>query len=93
MMSIMSYKAASIQNLRELGAEVASARKGARQTATAVARRSGRSRDILHRLEHGEDVAVSSLLDILNAMGFQLALVPSRLPTLEEARNRFADED
>ena len=30
---------------------------------------SGRSRDILNRLERGQDVTVASLLDILASMG------------------------
>ncbi len=89
----MSYVSEPIRTLKDLGHQVAQARKAVRHTATAVSQRSGRSRDILYRLEHGDDVSASSLLDILNALGYQLALVPARLPTLEEARERFSDEE
>ena len=82
-----------IRTLTDLGARVAQVRKAAGITATAVARQSRRSRDILHRLERGDDVSVSSLLDILSAIGYQIELAPARLPTLDEARQRFADED
>jgi DNA-binding phage protein len=61
--------------------------------AVEVARRSGRSRDILHRLEGGQDVSVSSLLDILRAMNLSLSLVPAGTPTMEEVRERFGDDD
>ena len=92
-MSYMSYKSSTVQTLADLGQAVAAARKAAKLTASSVSRRSGRSRDILYRLERGEDVSASSLIDILQAMGQQLSLVPARLPTLEEARARFAEAD
>ena len=82
-----------IRTLADLGARVALARKTAGITATAAARQSKRSRDILHRLERGEDVSVSSLLDILRAIGYQIELTPARLPTLAEARQRFSDDE
>jgi len=69
------------------------ARKAAGLTATEVAQRSGRSRDILHRLERGEDITLSSLFDILRACGLSLQLVLARLPTLAEMRQRFAQDD
>ena len=90
----MSDKASrSIHTLVDLGLRVAQARKANGITATAVAKQSKRSRDILHRLERGEDVSVSSLLDILVAMGYRIELTPARLPTLDEARARFSDDD
>ena len=89
----MSYTSTPIRTLPDLAEAVLRARESQGLTATAVARRAGRSRDILYRLEHGEDVSVSSLLDLLRAMGHQLALVPARLPTLDEARERFRDDD
>ena len=89
----MSYTGRPIRTLADLGERVAQARKAAGATATAVARQSKRSRDILHRLERGEDVSVSSLLDILRAIGCQLELTPARMPTLDEVRERFSDDD
>jgi transcriptional regulator with XRE-family HTH domain len=87
----MSYSP-PIRTLHDLGSRIAQLRKSLRVTATAVAQKSGRSRDILYRLERGEDVAASSLLDILRALGYQLELAPARAPTLDEVRERFADD-
>ena len=81
-----------VRSLSDLGARVAQARRQAGMTATAVSKQSRRSRDILHRLERGEDVSVSSLLDILQAMGVQLELTPARAPTLAEVQARFAED-
>lgn len=58
-----------------------------------LARRTGRSRDTLHRLERGEDVSVSTLLSVLAALGHGLALEPAGLPSLEDMRRRFAEDD
>lgn len=58
-----------------------------------LARRTGRSRDTLHRLERGEDVSVSTLLGVLAALGQVLVLQPTGLPSLEEMRRRFATGD
>jgi HTH-type transcriptional regulator / antitoxin HipB len=89
----MSYESLSVRTLSDLGARIAQARRTAGVTATAVSKQSKRSRDILHRLERGDDVSVSSLLDILQAIGYQLELTPARAPTLAEVRERFAEDE
>jgi len=48
---------------------------------------------ILHRLERGEDITLSSLFDILRACGLSLQLVSAGLPTLAEMRQRFSQDD
>ena len=78
---------------QDLGVALRQARKAVGLSATEVAKRSGRSRDVLHRLERGEDVTLSSLFDILRASGLSLQLVPAGLPTLAEMRQRFAQDD
>ena len=78
----------------DLGRAVRQARKSGKQKATSIAERSGRARNVLYRLERGEDVTVSSLLDILRAMGLTIRLESLGMPTLDEVRRRFAvDED
>lgn len=77
----------------DLGRAVHQARKTCKLKATAIAERSGRARNVLYRLERGDDVTVSSLLDILRAMGLTIRLEPLGMPTLEELRRRFAHED
>ena len=70
---------------QDLGKAIKSARKDARHC--------GRSRDVLHRLERGDDVTVSSLMAILAAMGLVLRIERAGLPTLQEMTERFSDLD
>jgi transcriptional regulator with XRE-family HTH domain len=78
------------RTLIDLGAAVRAARRASGVTTVEVARRSGRSRDVLHRLETGQDVSVSSLLAILSAIGHGLQIAPSARPDLTEMQRRFA---
>lgn len=84
-----------IRTLADLGAQVRELRKASRMRTTDIAVKAGRSRDVLNRLERGEDVSLSSLLAILAAMGHVLDIVPAGPPTLAEMARRFAtgDED
>ena len=65
----------------DLGRAVHEARKTGKLKATAIAARSGRARNVLYRLERGDDVTVASLLDILRAMGLTLSLIHISEPT------------
>jgi HTH-type transcriptional regulator / antitoxin HipB len=78
-----------IQSLSELGQAVRAARLAAGLTTVAVAKDSGRSRDVLHRLENGQDVSVSSLLAILSAMQRHIELASVKRPTLSDMQRRF----
>lgn len=78
---------------QDLGKAIRNARKELGFKTTDVAQRSGRSRDVLHRLERGDDVTVSSLMSILTAMGLVLRIERAGLPTLEEMTERFANLD
>jgi len=82
-----------INALTRLGEAVRECRTAAGLKATEVARRSGRSRDILHRLETGQDISASALLDILRAMDSALQIVPAGLPSMAQMRQRFAVDD
>jgi HTH-type transcriptional regulator / antitoxin HipB len=79
-----------IQTLAELGQAVRAARLAAGLTTVEVARDSGRSRDVLHRLENGQDVSASSLLAILAAMQRRLELASVARPTLSDMQRRFS---
>lgn len=76
---------------KDLGVAIKAARKELGIKTIDIARHSGRSRDVLNRLERGEDINVSSLMDILAAMGLVLRLERAGLPTLDEMTKRFAD--
>lgn len=82
-----------IRITKDLGHAVLQARKESNLRTTDLARRAGRSRDLLHRLETGGDVTTGALLDILRAMGYVLRIEKAGLPTLEEMQARFADLD
>lgn len=77
----------------DLGAAIKSARLAQGISTIDIARHSGRSRDILNRLERGNDVTVSALMDILAAMGMVLRIEHTGLPSLEEMQTRFANLD
>lgn len=82
-----------LRTLNDLGKAVHARRKTCGMSASAIARKAGRSREILYRLERGEDVTASALLDLLRAMDMALNVVPAGLPTLEEMQERLADLD
>ena len=77
----------------ELGRAVQRARKEGRLKATDIARRSGRARNVLYRLERGEDITVASLFDILRSMGLTIRLESLGMPSLEEVTERFGQDD
>ncbi|HLT05735.1 MAG TPA: helix-turn-helix transcriptional regulator [Pseudomonas sp.] len=82
-----------LRTLDDLGQAVRDLRLQQGRRAVQVARQSGRSRDLLYRLESGGDITVSALLDILQAMDCALRIEPAGLPTLDEMRQRFAADD
>ena len=77
----------------DLGKAIATYRADNKLSAVAVSVKAGRSRTVLHKLERGEDVTLTSLFDILRAMGLCLSLQKAGMPTLEEMQRRFAAED
>ncbi len=86
----MSFMQDIIRLPADLGRAIKTARRAARLKTTDIARLSGRSRDVLNRLERGQDVTVASLMDILASMGLALRLERTVLPTLQEMQQRFA---
>lgn len=83
----------TINTPAELGAAIKARRIQRALKTVAIAEHSGRSRDVLNRLEKGSDVTLHALFDILRAMGLSLRLEESRLPTLEEMQAKFAGDD
>lgn len=82
-----------IRTLADLGEAIRHTRLTQGLKATHVAAQAGRSRDLLHRLETGRDVTTGALLDVLRSMGYSLRLERLGLPTLDEMRQRFAEDD
>lgn len=89
----MSFMEDVIRLPSDLGRVVMLERKARKMKATDIALRAGRARDVLYRLEQGEDVTVSSLMAILGAMGLTIRLERAGMPTLEEVQRRFGSVD
>ena len=81
-----------INNPVDLGRELRALRKHLGITSVQMAKDSGRSRDVLNRLERGDDVYVSSLFDALRAMGYSIRLEKNGLPSLTEMQDYAARE-
>jgi len=77
----------------DLGQQVKALRAESGLGVVEIARKSGRSRDVLNRLEKGADVSLSSLLDLLQTLGHTIAIVPLGRPSLQEMRRRFGADD
>ncbi len=78
----------------ELGALLARRRVELGLGKKAVAERAGRVREVVYRLEGGEEASVSSLFDVLRALNLVIRIEPAGLPTMQEVAAAFnMDED
>lgn len=57
-----------------------------------IAQHAGRSQEILYRLECGQDITVSALLDLLRATGHGLQIVPFRPPASVDKEVRQSED-
>jgi len=78
----------------ELGARVKAQREALGLSKTELAQRAGKVREVVYRIERGEDVTLSSLMAVLAALGLVIRLERAGLPTMQEVAARFSlDED
>ncbi len=78
----------------ELGLIVKSRREALGLSKKELAERSGKVREVIYRLEAGEDITVSSLFSVLRALGLAVRVERAGMPTMAEVRARFdRDED
>ena len=77
----------------ELGRQLLSRRQALGLSKSELAQRAGKVREVIYRLEAGEDSTVSSLLAVLGALGLALRVEPVGLPTAQEVARRFALDD
>jgi len=82
-----------IRILGELASQLKAQREAARLSKSELAQRAGKVREVVYRLESGEDVTVSSLLAVLGGMGLALQIVKAGLPTMQEVAARFAEDE
>ena len=83
----------SIRLPDELGHALCEHRKTLGLSKSALAEKAGKVREVVYRLEAGDDTTVSSLLAVLGALGLALRLEPAGMPTAEEVSRRFQDDD
>ena len=81
----------------ELGRTLKARRQALGLTIKDLAHRAGKVREVIYRIEAGEDVTLSSLMAVLGALGLEMRLEQARMPTMEEVAARFRrgeeDED
>lgn len=77
----------------ELGELLRQRREALGLSKKAVAERAGRVREVVYRLESGEEASVSSLFDVLRALNLAMRLEPAGLPTMEEVAAAFNKDD
>jgi transcriptional regulator with XRE-family HTH domain len=77
----------------ELGLQLLARRKALGMSKSELAQRAGKVREVIYRLEAGEDTAVSSLLAVLAGLGLALRLEPVGLPSAEDVARRFQMDD
>jgi transcriptional regulator with XRE-family HTH domain len=83
----------TLRTSSELGKAIRNLRTQQQISVVDLAQRSGRSRDLIWRLESGRDVSTSALLDVLGVLGSALQIGSAGLPTLEEIRERFKEPE
>lgn len=77
----------------ELGQQLMARRQALGMSKSEVAQRAGKVREVIYRLEAGEDSTVSSLLAVAAALGLGLRLEPVGLPSAAEVARRFRMDD
>ncbi|WP_157270648.1 helix-turn-helix domain-containing protein [Azohydromonas aeria] len=77
----------------ELGQALRERREALGLSKSELAQRAGKVREVVYRLESGEESTVSSLMAVLGAMGLALRLERVGLPTAQEVSRRFLDDD
>ena len=77
----------------ELGRAIKTERLAAKLSVTEVAEKAGRVRDVIYRIEKGEDTSTASLFAVLSVLKLQVRLEKRGLPTLEDVQTRFGGPD
>jgi HTH-type transcriptional regulator/antitoxin HipB len=77
----------------DLGQQLRARREALGIGKSELAAKAGKVREVVYRLESGEDTTVTSLLAVLSALGLTMRLVPAGLPSAAEVARRFQEED
>lgn len=76
----------------ELGRQLRERREALGMSKSELAEKAGKVREVIYRLESGEDATVSSLLAVMGALGLALRLERAGMPSASEVAARFQDE-
>jgi HTH-type transcriptional regulator/antitoxin HipB len=77
----------------ELGQQLRRRREALEMSKSQLAEKAGKVREVIYRLEAGEDTTVSSLMAVLGALGLAMRLERAGLPSTKEVASRFQDDD
>jgi HTH-type transcriptional regulator/antitoxin HipB len=77
----------------ELGHQIRAHREALGMSKSQLADKAGKVREVIYRLEAGEEATVSSLLAVLGAMGLALRLERAGLPSAQDVARRFQADD
>ncbi|WPB57444.1 helix-turn-helix domain-containing protein [Xylophilus sp. GOD-11R] len=77
----------------QLGKQLVERRQALGMSKSELAEKAGKTREVIYRLEAGDDSTVSSLLAVVGALGLALRLERAGLPTAAEVASRFREED
>jgi len=77
----------------ELARQLRDRRESMGMSKSQLAEKAGKVREVIYRLEAGQDTTVSSLLAVLGALGLAMRLESVGLPSAAEVASRFQDDD
>lgn len=77
----------------ELGRQLRERRIALGLNKSQLAEKAGKVREVVYRLEAGEDTTVSSLMAVLGALGLAIRLERAGLPSAKDVARRFQEED
>ena len=83
----------SIRLPEELGYQLKEHREVLQMSKTELAEKAGKVREVVYRLEAGEDTTVSSLMAVLGALGLAIRLERVGLPSAQEVARRFQEDE
>lgn len=77
----------------QFGQQLRAARRDRHLSQTDLAQKAGLHRNLVSRMERGENVGIDEIHKAAQALGFRLGLEESIRPTWENATAMFGDED
>ncbi|ANH66894.1 XRE family transcriptional regulator [Mitsuaria sp. 7] len=77
----------------DIGLALRKQREALKLSKTDVADKANRVREVIYRLEAGQESTVTSLMAVTRALGLRIRFEKAGMPTMEELAERFARDD